>query len=158
MDSWLERYAGIAAGINPEADPNYPGSGAAGGLGFAFHTFLNASLEPGIKIVLEETGLEEHIKNADIVITGEGRLDSQTIMGKAPAGVAELAKRYGRPVIAFAGSVSPDAVGCNKNGIDAYFPVIREITTLDEAMNPETAGRNLADTAEQVFRLIRICK
>ena len=158
MDSWLERYAGIALKLKPDADPRYPGSGAAGGLGFAFHTFLNASLEPGIKIVLEETGLEKHIRDADLVITGEGRLDSQTIMGKAPAGVAELAKKYGKPVIALSGSAASDASVCNEYGIDAYFPALREIMTLDEAMDTKTAGMNLTDTAEQVFRLIHICK
>ncbi len=158
MDSWLERYAGIASKLKPDADPRYPGSGAAGGLGFAFHTFLNASLEPGIKIVLEETGLEKHIRDADLVITGEGRLDSQTIMGKAPAGVAELAKKYGKPVIALSGSAASDASVCNEYGIDAYFPALREIMTLDEAMDQKTAGMNLTDTAEQVFRLIHICK
>ncbi|MBQ9607384.1 MAG: glycerate kinase [Lachnospiraceae bacterium] len=100
------------------------------------------------------TLVEEDIKGADIVITGEGKLDSQTVMGKAPVGVAELAKKYDKPVIAFTGSAAPDAKVCNEHGIDAYFPVIREITTLDEAMNPETAKRNLTDTAEQVFRLI----
>ena len=119
---------------------------------------MNASLEPGIKIGLEETGLEKHIRDADLVITGEGRLDSQTIMGKAPAGVAELAKKYGKPVIALSGSAASDASVCNEYGIDAYFPALREIMTLDEAMDPKTAGMNLTDTAEQVFRLIHICK
>ena len=89
-----------------------------------------------------------------MVVTGEGRLDGQTAMGKAPVGVAGLAKKYGKTVIAFAGSVTRDAVKCNEKGIDAFFPVIREISTLEEAMDPETAGQNLEDTAEQVFRLI----
>ena len=72
-----------------------PGSGAAGGLGYAFRTFLNGSLEPGISIIMEAVGLEEELQNADIVITGEGRLDGQTAMGKAPVGVAKLAAEYG---------------------------------------------------------------
>ena len=138
------------------ADENYPGTGAAGGLGFAFLTFTNAVLESGINMVLTETQLETYIKQADLVITGEGRLDGQTAMGKAPVGVAALAKKYGLPVVAFAGSVTKDAKECNQKGIDAFFPILREITTLEEAMQPENAKNNLADTAEQVFRLLKL--
>lgn len=153
MDQWLLRYAELAKKSYPNADPNFPGTGAAGGMGFAFLTFTNACLESGIDIILKETDLEKYIKDADIVVTGEGRLDFQTAMGKAPVGVAKLAKKYGKPVIAFAGSVTPDAVECNKNGIDAFFPVVRGITTLDEAMNPDTAKANMTAAAEQAFRL-----
>lgn len=137
-----------------KADPEYPGTGAAGGLGFAFLTFTNAVLESGIKIVLEETKLERYIKDADYVITGEGRLDGQTAMGKAPVGVAKLAGKYNIPVIAFAGSVTEDAVKCNEEGICAFFSILQGITTLEEAMRPENAKKNLMNTAEQVFRLI----
>lgn len=154
MDKWMEAYAELAGKSFPQADPKKPGTGAAGGLGFAFLTFTNSVLESGIQIILEETGLEEYVKEADVVVTGEGRLDGQTAMGKAPVGVAGLAKKYGKTVIAFAGSVTRDAVKCNEKGIDAFFPVIRGISTLEEAMDPETAGQNLEDTAEQVFRLI----
>lgn len=156
MDQWLGAYASLAQQTYPKANPDLPGTGAAGGLGFAFLTFTNAVLESGIQIVLEETQLERYIKNADIVITGEGRLDGQTAMGKAPVGVARLAKKYGIPVIAFAGSVTKDASECNKNGIDAFFPILRSITTLAEAMEPEHAKDNLTDTAEQVFRLLAV--
>lgn len=155
MDQWLEQYAALSKKSYGEADANHPGTGAAGGMGFAFLTFTNAVLESGIKIVLEETKLEERIKDADLVITGEGRLDGQTAMGKAPIGVAKLAKQYGKTVIAFAGSVTRDARECNQYGIDAYFPILRTITTLAEAMNSENAKRNLSDTVEQVFRLYR---
>lgn len=156
MDQWLGAYASLAQQTYPKANPNQPGTGAAGGLGFAFLTFTNAVLESGIQIVLEETQLARYIKDADIVITGEGRLDGQTAMGKAPVGVAKLAKNYGIPVIAFAGSVTKDASECNKNGIDAFFPILRSITTLAEAMEPEHAKNNLTDTAEQVFRLLAV--
>lgn len=154
MDEWLSRYAALC----PQADPNFPGAGAAGGLGFAFQAFTNAVLEPGADIVLDETGLEEYIQGADIVVTGEGRLDSQTVMGKAPAAVARLAKKYGKTVLAFSGCVTEDARACNQAGIDAYFPILRRPSTLEEAMGKETAGRNLRDTAEQVFRLVNACK
>lgn len=153
MDGWLVQYAKLAQQKFEKADPLKPGTGAAGGMGFAFLTFTNAVLESGIQIVLREIGLEEDIKDADIVVTGEGRLDGQSAMGKAPVGVAKLAKKYQKPVVAFAGSVTKDAVECNHHGIDAFFPILRGIVTLEEAMNAEHAKANLADTAEQVFRL-----
>lgn len=158
MDKWLRYYAALARKKFPKANLNEPGTGAAGGLGFAFLTFTNAVLESGIKIVLEETKLEFYVKGADVVVTGEGRLDFQTAMGKAPVGVAELAKKFDIPVLAFAGSVTKDATECNKNGIDAFFPILRGISTLEEAMNPENAKQNLTDTAEQAFRLFNICR
>ena len=154
MDQWLADYAKLAANCSERADAEHPGPGAAGGLGFAFLTFTNAVLESGIKIVLEETKLEQYIQDADIVITGEGRLDGQTAMGKAPVGVAKLAGKYKIPVLAFAGSVTEDAGKCNEEGIHAFFPILRGITTLEDAMDAENARRNLMETVEQVFRLI----
>ena len=156
MDKWLARYATLAQKVYPAADPNAVGAGAAGGLGFAFCTFMNARLEAGIDIVLEETKLADCLKDADLVITGEGRLDAQTVMGKAPIGVAKIAKRYNKPVIALAGSVTHDARQCNNHGIDAFFPIIRRVVTLDEAMESATARENMADTAEQVMRLFAV--
>lgn len=153
MDKWLADYAALAGKSLPKADPDQPGCGAAGGLGFAFLAFTNAVLESGIRIVLEETKLEGFLRDADVVVTGEGRLDEQTAMGKAPAGVASLAKKYHKPVIAFAGSVTKKAAACNQKGIDAFFPILRSITSLEDAMKPQNAKANLADTAEQVFRL-----
>lgn len=156
MDKWLDAYAELAKKTFSKADPEKPGTGAAGGLGFAFLTFTNAVLESGIKIVLEETKLEEYVKDADIVITGEGRLDSQTIMGKAPIGVAHIAKKYDKPVIAFAGCVTPDANVCNEHGIDAFFPILQGVVSLKEAMDEENAFINMAKTAEQAIRLFEL--
>ena len=156
MDKWLADYAKLAADYNPRADREYPGTGAAGGMGFAFLSFTNAVLESGVRIVLEETRLEDYVKDADIVVTGEGRLDGQTVMGKAPIGVADIAKKYGKPVVAFAGCVTPDAIACNEHGIDAFFPILRGVVTLREAMDGANARRNMADTVEQVFRLLAI--
>ena len=155
MDQWLGAYAELAKERFPKADPKYPGTGAAGGMGFAFLTFTDAVLESGINIVLDETKLEDYIKDADLVITGEGRMDGQTAMGKAPVGVAKLAKKYGKKVIAFAGAVQRDARACNDAGIDAFFPILRGVVTLEEAMKNENAKQNLADTAEQVIRLMK---
>ena len=154
MDSWLQNFADKCKEILPDTDPEYPGSGAAGGLGFAFKTFLKAELKSGIDIILCETRLEDYIKDADLVITGEGRLDSQTVMGKAPIGVARLAKKYGKRVIAFSGCVTEDAEVINEHGIDAFFPIMRGVVTLEEALDKNTAARNLEATAYQVLRLI----
>ena len=154
MDGWLKNYSKIVKEKYPDADCEYLGTGAAGGLGYAFFNFTNSKLESGIKIVLDETKLEEYVKDADIVVTGEGRLDHQTVMGKAPVGVANIAKKYNKKVIAFSGSVTEDAGVCNEHGIDAFFPILRRIVTLEEAMQTDTAKKNLTDTAEQVFRLL----
>lgn len=154
MDKWLDDYSQIARTVTDKADKNYPGAGAAGGLGFAFVAFTNAKLESGINIILQETKLEDSVKNADVVVTGEGRLDSQTVMGKAPIGVAKLAKKHGKRVIGFSGCVTEDAEICNEHGIDAFFPILRGVTTLDEALDTNNAYKNLSATAYQVFRLI----
>lgn len=154
MDTWLENYAQITSTVSNKADKNFEGAGAAGGLGFAFLAYTNATLKSGIDIVLEETKIEDDIKVADIVVTGEGRLDNQTVMGKAPIGVAKLAKKYGKRVIAFCGCTTPDAEICNQHGIDAFFPILRSVTTLEEALDTSNAYNNLCATAYQVFRLI----
>lgn len=162
MDQWMRKYAKLTeeyfqmAGTRQNYDSNYPGCGAAGGLGFAFRAFLRGKLEPGINIVLEEIGIETAIKDADIVITGEGCLDGQTVMGKAPIGIARLAKKYGKPVIAFSGAVTEDAAACNQAGIDAFFPILRQVTTLEAAMSPATAIRNMTAAVEQTFRLLKM--
>ena len=156
MDKWLAHYARLTGEKYPKADRNQAGTGAAGGLGFAFLSYTNAVLESGIKIILEETRLEEYVKAADLVVTGEGRLDAQTVMGKAPIGVAEIAKKYGKKVIAFSGCVTEDAVECNNHGIDAYFPILRSVVSLEEAMDSKNARKNMVETVEQVFRLIKI--
>ena len=166
MDRILQAYAKLAGEKYPtagagrrsagadhrSAGADYPGAGAAGGMGFAFRTFLRAELTPGVEIVMEETGLESYIRHSDLVITGEGRLDSQTAKGKAPVGVARVAKMYGKPVIAFAGSVREDAEVLHEHGIDAFFPIVRESMTPEEAMRPERAKQNLAETVEEVLR------
>ena len=158
LDQLLLHYAELSKEINVNADRFYPGTGAAGGMGFAFLTYTNATLESGIQIVLTETKLEELIKTADFVVTGEGRLDGQTALGKAPIGVADLAKKHQKKVLAFAGAVTPDAKECNQHGIDAFFPILRGIVTLKEAMDKENAHRNMVDTVEQVFRVVEMMK
>ena len=158
LDQLLLHYAELSKEMNANADRFYPGTGAAGGMGFAFLTYTNAALESGIQIVLTETKLEELIKTADFVVTGEGRLDGQTALGKAPIGVASLAKKHQKKVLAFAGAVTPDAKECNQHGIDAFFPILRGVVTLKEAMNKEVAHQNMVDTVEQVFRVVEMMK
>ena len=156
MDTWLSDFADLTKCVNKNADKDYPGAGAAGGMGFAFLAYLNGTLKSGIDIVIKETGLEEKIKNANIVITGEGRLDGQSIMGKTPVGVARLAKKYNKKVLAFSGCVTDDAHILNEHGIDAFFPILKRPCNLEEAMNIENAKTNLTDTCTQVFRVIKM--
>ena len=155
LDEAMNRYAAVVESTLGIRCRDIPGAGAAGGLGFACLAFLNAVLTPGIDLVLNAVDLESELLDADIVVTGEGRLDEQTAMGKAPVGVAKRAKKYGAKVIAFAGSVTEGAGACNKEGIDAFFPIVRGVTTLDEAMSKETAMANMRAASEQVFRLFR---
>ena len=155
MDAWLDAYADITKKVLPDSDKNARGMGAAGGLGFAFASFLKAKIRSGIELVTELTEVEKHISTSDIVVTGEGRLDSQTAMGKAPVGIAKIAKKYNKTVIAFSGCVTADAEILSEHGIDAYFPILRNVTTLDEALDDKNSFENLRATAVQVFRLIK---
>lgn len=156
MDGWIKNFAATIENQLGLTGAEIPGAGAAGGLGYAFHTFLNGKLEPGIDLVLDAVNIESELATADFVVTGEGRLDFQTAMGKAPIGVAKLAKKNNSAVkvIAVCGSATPEAVEVNLRGIDAYFPILHTITTLDEALNFETAKLNLYQTVTQIFCLV----
>lgn len=128
-----------------------PGAGAAGGMGAALMAFLGAELKSGIEIVTTALNLEEHIHDCTLVITGEGRIDSQSIHGKVPIGVANVAKKYHKPVIGIAGSLTDDVGVVHQHGIDAVFSVLTSIGTLDEAFrgaydNICRASRNIAAT------------
>ena len=109
LDAWMENFAKVTKKAIPSADPDFPGSGAAGGLGFALKTYLGAELLPGAWLVIGASGLEEKIRDADIVVTGEGRIDVQTAMGKAPAEVAKLARKYSKLCIGFSGCIGNGA-------------------------------------------------
>lgn len=154
LDKDMAHYAKVTKKYLNNDYSEASGAGAAGGLGFAFLSYLHGDLQSGIELVIDTVKLEECIKDADYVITGEGCLDKQTAMGKAPVGVAKLAKKYDKTVIALAGSVTDDAVKCNENGIDAYFPILLKVIPLQEAMKKETARKNMVKTTEQIFRLI----
>ena len=154
LDEAMAHFARVTSETLENDYLNTPGAGAAGGLGYAFLAYTGATLTPGIELILDAVGLEEELSGADVVVTGEGRLDFQTAMGKAPVGVAKLAKKYNAKVIAFAGSVTKEATACNKEGIDAFFPILRGVCTLAEAMDPVAARNNMTATVEQVFRLL----
>lgn len=151
MDLWLKNYADITKTLFPESDSQYPGTGAAGGLGFAFHSFLNGELKSGVSIILQEIGFEKYVLNADVVITGEGRLDAQTAMGKAPVGVAKIAKKYDKKVIAFAGSVSDGAEILREQGIDEFYGITPSEMPLEIAMKKDVAYKNLYNTVQKVM-------
>ena len=154
LDEAMAHFARVTSETLENDYMNTPGAGAAGGLGYAFLAYTGAALTPGIELILDAVGLEEELSGADVVVTGEGRLDFQTAMGKAPVGVARLAKKYNAKVIAFAGSVTKEATACNKEGIDAFFPILRSVCSLAEAMDPVAARNNMTATVEQVFRLL----
>ena len=158
MDGWLSCYADTVKTVFPNSDKNMPGAGAAGGIGFAFFSSLKGKPFSGIDLILGELRIEDTIRTADLVITGEGRLDAQTVMGKAPIGIARIAKKYSKPVIAFSGCVTPQTGVCNEHGIDAFFPIVSGACTIDEAMAVENAYPNMQRTAEQAFRLLKMAR
>ncbi|NBI13620.1 glycerate kinase [[Haemophilus] felis] len=133
---------------------DHAGAGAAGGMGGGLLLLPKVRLKSGVQIVVQATKLAEKIQTADLVITGEGRMDAQSIAGKTPVGVAKVAKQFGKPVIAIVGSLRADYPVVYQHGIDAVFPIIREIKDLNETLQ---AGReNLISTAENVARLLKI--
>ena len=157
MDNALERFARMTRSILPESDENAPGSGAAGGLGFALRSYMKAELKPGAELVMKKTGFTDALHTEDIVIVGEGRIDAQTLMGKAPICAAREAKKHGCTVIGLAGSVSDDASACHEY-IDAIFPILPVPCSLQEALSPKNAADNLRRTAEEIGRLLLAAK
>ncbi|WP_158784024.1 glycerate kinase [Pantoea sp. BAV 3049] len=154
LDKALAHYAEV---IHRELDIDVlsvPGGGAAGGMGVALHAFCQAELRRGIEIVTEALGLDELVKDATLVITGEGRIDSQTIHGKVPIGVAKVAKRYNKPVIGIAGSLTADVAVVHDHGLDAVFSVIYSICTLEEAL--ADAAENVRMTARNIAASLAI--
>ena len=156
MDADIARFAALAEHFTGKTASLLPGAGAAGGLGFAFHTFLDGALTPGITLVLEAIHIADALPSADLVITGEGRMDHQTAMGKAPVGVAQLAKRCAPScrTIALCGCAAEEAASVNEHGIDAYFPILHEAMDAEEAMRRDVTTANLRQTVTQVMRLI----
>jgi glycerate 2-kinase len=155
LDDGLTNFADIVERDLGSHMQSIPGAGAAGGLGGAFAVFLQGELQSGASLVLDMIGIEEELYGTDFVITGEGRLDGQTSMGKAPLGIARLAEQHGVPVIALAGGVTKEASNLNGLGITSYFSVVSGPMPLEQAMETDETKSNLRRTAEQLFRLIR---
>ena len=154
LDQNLAHYATILARDLGKDVAHIPGAGAAGGLGAGLLAFLDAELKSGIDIVIAATDLEEKIKDADLVITGEGKIDSQTIHGKTPIGVAKTAKKFNIPVIAICGSIADDADVVHDHGIDVLFSSLMRITTLEEAL--ESGASNVEKTARNIAALYKL--
>ena len=154
LDKGLLHYAGlIHHHLDIDVD-QVEGAGAAGGLGAALFAFCGATLSPGIDIVTEALGLDALVKDATFVITGEGRIDSQSIHGKVPIGVARIAKRYNKPVIGIAGSLTDDVDVVYEYGLDAVFSVLYRICTLEQAL--DNAADNVFKTARNIAAVLAI--
>ncbi|MBK0099279.1 glycerate kinase [Erwinia sp. S63] len=154
LDKALAHYAEI---IHRDLDIDVlhiAGGGAAGGMGAALHAFCQAELRRGIEIVTEALGLADQVKDADLVITGEGRIDSQTINGKVPIGVAKVAKQFNKPVIGIAGSLTADVGVVHQHGLDAVFSVLFSIGSLEDAL--ANAAQNVRLTARNVAATIKV--
>ena len=160
LDDALSHLADVTEEVLKTDNRNLPGAGAAGGLGFAFASYLGGDLRPGVEIVLDAVLPEKELSEADIVVTGEGRFDGQTAMGKAPVGIAKRAKEKDCMVLVFAGSIEPQGVRKVQDEmqlVDGAFPILPGVMTLEEAMQKTVAYENMSYTAEQVFRLIGNC-
>lgn len=154
LDNNLRHYAEIIKKQIGKDVLNVPGAGAAGGLGAGLMAFLNGSLKKGIEMVIEYAGLEEKVKGADMVWTGEGSIDSQTQYGKTPLGVATIAKKYNKPVIALAGRVGDGIEVLFEKGIDSIFGITKGATSLEEAL--AKGQENIEKTSENIIRLINL--
>ncbi|TSJ56898.1 glycerate kinase [Atlantibacter subterraneus] len=154
LDNALTHYGQIIERDLDKSVMTLKGGGAAGGMGVALYAFCGADLRQGIEIVTEALALDAAVRDADLVITGEGRIDSQSIHGKVPIGVAHVAKRYAIPVIGIAGSLTADVEVVYDHGLDAIFSVIPRICTLDEAL--ENAAENLRMNARNIAAVIKM--
>jgi glycerate kinase len=154
LDAALGVFADVAKAATGRDIALLPGAGAAGGLGAGLLFFTPASLRPGVAIVLETTGFEALVQGADLVITGEGRTDFQTAMGKAPVGVAAVAKRHGVPVICIAGGLGDGADDVLAHGIDALATAVPQPMTLEACMGQ---GAALVEAATaRACRLVKV--
>lgn len=156
LDKNLKHYAEVIKEQCKKDVINMPGAGAAGGLGAGLVAFLDGKLKKGIDLVIKYSGLEEKVKSCDMVFTGEGSIDYQTKFGKTPIGVAKVAKKYGKPVIALAGKVGDNIDDLYENGIDSIFGIMRGITSIEEAL--ENGKENVEKASENIMRLINLCE
>lgn len=153
LDKALAHFAQVVKSQFGKEIALHAGAGAAGGMGAGLLLLPNVRLKSGVQIVMEATHLQDKISQADLVITGEGRMDAQSIAGKTPIGVARLAKELNKPVIAIVGSLREDYSVVYQHGIHAVFPIIRQLSSLDELL--KQGKENLISTAENVARMIK---
>ncbi|MGG4012470.1 glycerate kinase [Bacillus smithii] len=156
LDENLSRFADVVEQTLEKPIRHVPGAGAAGGLGAGLLAFLDAELKRGVEIVLEAVQFQERVKDASLVITGEGRIDGQTVSGKTPIGVAKAAKQYGIPVIGIAGSLSEDSDIVLKHGIDALYSIVPGIIPWEKAV--QNAEFYLQQTSRHIARTIKMAK
>lgn len=154
LDASLAHFAQVIDSQLGVAVNDVPGAGAAGGIGAALKGFLNVEFRPGIAIVIEQSGLDAAAQWADVVFTGEGSIDFQTKFGKTPAGVAETAKRHGKPVIAVAGHIGTGIDELHEVGIDAVFGIAPGAASLSELL--ADAAANVTRTTEQIVRTLQL--
>ena len=153
LDAALAHYAAVLTASGLPDQREQPGAGAAGGLGYAL-ALLGARLTSGIGLVMQAAGLAAALQNADLVITGEGRLDGQTRLGKVPLGVLRLAQQHGVPVIAIAGVLGAGAETLTDEGFTAIFPSIAALAPLDKTL--AQGGENLERTARQIAAVLAL--
>lgn len=154
LDQNLRHYATIIERDLWKRINDVAGAGAAGGLGGGLLAFLPAELKRGVEIVIEATGLSRIVEDADLVITGEGKIDGQTVFGKTPIGVAKIAKKYGVPVIGIAGNVSRDSHLVHDHGIDAMFSIVPGVVELEDAFR--NAGEYVERTAANIAAVFKM--
>ena len=154
LDANLRHYASvIARGLGQDV-ADIPGAGAGGGIAAAMLVFLGGRLRPGSEIVTDAVGLDALVRDADLVVTGEGRIDSQTVNGKTPIGVARVARRHGKPVIAIGGCLANDAHAVHAHGIAATFSTVMKAGTVAEAL--AGAGFNLRSAARNIAAAVKL--
>ena len=152
LDAGMRHLAAVIFRTTGKDISSCPGAGAAGGMGGSLSAFLNAELKPGIQLLLEIQNFAEQIKDADLIITGEGKSDRQTLMGKVPSGILQEARRQHIPVILLAGAIE-DAGILNAAGFRGVFSITPSPISLEQAMQPEFAQENIQRTVEQICRI-----
>lgn len=151
LDAALGHFADVSAKALGQDDRDMAGAGAAGGMGFAARAFMGAALKPGIEMIMEQAGMAERLAKADLVITGEGKLDGQSMSGKTPIGVSRAAKAAGKPVVVLAGALGDGWQACHDEGVTAAFALADGPITLEDAMT--RTAELLTDRCDSIARL-----
>lgn len=154
LEAGMSSYADLMARVLGKDGRNEPGAGAAGGLGYALLTLCGAQIHSGIDTILDFIDLDRHIKEADLVITGEGKIDGQSLYGKVPVGIAHRCKPYGKPLLAVVGDIGPGVEKAYSLGIDSIMSTVNKAMPLEEAL--DRSSELLVEAAERAMRMIMI--